>query len=212
MPSRRLRPAAPAAPRPRYEQRSNKVIRGGSPEGVRCCGASINSAAARQVFSRNRTRFRYTSNPQAKVMGSLTPADLRFFFGSNLVLQLQPPGAPFVQLCLRFNSELLKLSVQRAALTCVFVSFSCPAFAQQVPAKAGGPADGFSALKLRQIGPFRGGRVDAVTGVPGQPLVGLLWRNRRGSIQDDQRWPYVGAHHGREDQLWLNRLDRRGCF
>ena len=49
-----------------------------------------------------------------------------------------------------------------------------PGFAQQPPAKAvgpTGPADGFSALKLRQIGPFRGGRVDAVTGVPGQPLV-----------------------------------------
>jgi photosystem II stability/assembly factor-like uncharacterized protein len=28
-----------------------------------------------------------------------------------------------------------------------------------------------SALKLRQIGPFRGGRVDAVEGVPGEPLV-----------------------------------------
>ena len=34
-----------------------------------------------------------------------------------------------------------------------------------------GPAAGFSALKLRQIGPFRGGRVDAVAGVPGEPLV-----------------------------------------
>ena len=34
-----------------------------------------------------------------------------------------------------------------------------------------GPAGGLSALKLRQIGPFRGGRVDAVEGVPGEPLV-----------------------------------------
>jgi photosystem II stability/assembly factor-like uncharacterized protein len=34
-----------------------------------------------------------------------------------------------------------------------------------------GPAGGFSALKFRQVGPFRGGRVDAVTGVPGEPLV-----------------------------------------
>ena len=34
-----------------------------------------------------------------------------------------------------------------------------------------GPAGGFSALELRQMGPFRGGRVDAVTGVPGEPLV-----------------------------------------
>jgi photosystem II stability/assembly factor-like uncharacterized protein len=34
-----------------------------------------------------------------------------------------------------------------------------------------GPAGGFDALTFRQIGPFRGGRVDAVCGVPGQPLV-----------------------------------------
>jgi hypothetical protein len=34
-----------------------------------------------------------------------------------------------------------------------------------------GPAAGFEALTLRQIGPFRGGRVDAVCGVPGEPLV-----------------------------------------
>jgi photosystem II stability/assembly factor-like uncharacterized protein len=34
-----------------------------------------------------------------------------------------------------------------------------------------GPAGGFDAFTLRQIGPFRGGRVDAVTGVAGQPLV-----------------------------------------
>jgi photosystem II stability/assembly factor-like uncharacterized protein len=38
-------------------------------------------------------------------------------------------------------------------------------------AKDSGPAGGFEALKLRQIGPFRGGRVDAVVGVPGEPLV-----------------------------------------
>jgi hypothetical protein len=38
-------------------------------------------------------------------------------------------------------------------------------------AKDAGPAGGFDALKLRQIGPFRGGRVDAVVGVPGEPLV-----------------------------------------
>ncbi len=34
-----------------------------------------------------------------------------------------------------------------------------------------GAFDGMSALKLRQIGPFRGGRVGAVTGVPGEPFV-----------------------------------------
>jgi len=76
-----------------------------------------------------------------------------------------------VQLSLRFNSDPLNSSVQRAVFTCALIILSSTGFAQQTPAKTGGPADGFSALKLRQIGPFRGGRVDAVTGVPGQPLV-----------------------------------------
>jgi len=39
------------------------------------------------------------------------------------------------------------------------------------PAGYAGPFEGMSALKLRQIGPFRGGRVGAVTGVPGEPFV-----------------------------------------
>ena len=76
-----------------------------------------------------------------------------------------------MQLSLRFNSDPLNSSVQRAVFTCALIILSSTGFAQQTPAKTGGPADGFSALKLRQIGPFRGGRVDAVTGVPGQPLV-----------------------------------------
>ena len=41
--------------------------------------------------------------------------------------------------------------------------------AQADPAKAGVPEDRFSALHWRSIGPFRGGRVLAVTGVPGEP-------------------------------------------
>jgi photosystem II stability/assembly factor-like uncharacterized protein len=46
------------------------------------------------------------------------------------------------------------------------------AAAAPVPVAApSGPAGGFDALTFRQIGPFRGGRVDAVCGVPGQPLV-----------------------------------------
>jgi photosystem II stability/assembly factor-like uncharacterized protein len=48
---------------------------------------------------------------------------------------------------------------------------AAPAPAPGAGAKESGPAAGFSALKLRQIGPFRGGRVDAVVGVPGEPLV-----------------------------------------
>jgi photosystem II stability/assembly factor-like uncharacterized protein len=57
--------------------------------------------------------------------------------------------------------------------TCLALTVACTAATAQqtAPTKNSGPAAGFSALKLRQIGPFRGGRVDAVTGVPGQPFV-----------------------------------------
>jgi len=138
---------------------------------LRCQYKFRHSAAS---FSRKRTRFRYTSNPLVKMMGNLIPADRRFCIRSNLVPQLQTPGAILVQLRLRFNFDLLNSFVRRAAFTCALMVLPWPGFAQQPPAKAvgpTGPADGFSALKLRQIGPFRGGRVDAVTGVPGQPLV-----------------------------------------
>ncbi len=43
--------------------------------------------------------------------------------------------------------------------------------AEEKPPGYVGPFDGMSALKLRQIGPFRGGRVGAVAGVPGEPFV-----------------------------------------
>ena len=46
------------------------------------------------------------------------------------------------------------------------------------------PEDLFSAMRWRQVGPFRGGRVLAVTGVPGEPNVfyfgaaaGGVWRS-----------------------------------
>ena len=64
--------------------------------------------------------------------------------------------------------------VRRATLACTFsaLGLGLSAAAQQpVPPKANGPFDGLSALKLRQIGPFRGGRVGAVAGVSGQPFV-----------------------------------------
>lgn len=56
-------------------------------------------------------------------------------------------------------------------LASIIVALSCGAQQTSSPAQDSGPASGFSALKLRQIGPFRGGRVDAVEGVPGEPLV-----------------------------------------
>jgi photosystem II stability/assembly factor-like uncharacterized protein len=58
---------------------------------------------------------------------------------------------------------------RHAALVCTFSALTVAAAAQQpTPPKTDGPFDG---LKLRQIGPFRGGRVGAVAGVPGQPFV-----------------------------------------
>ena len=58
------------------------------------------------------------------------------------------------------------------AIAGVCVGLAHASFAQQQqPTKSSWLGDGFSALKFRQIGPFRGGRVDAVTGVPGEPMV-----------------------------------------
>lgn len=68
----------------------------------------------------------------------------------------------------------LRTAGQRIARTSSLISFvaclAVSAGAQQA-AKPADPAAGFSVLKLRQIGPFRGGRVTAVEGVPGEPLV-----------------------------------------
>jgi photosystem II stability/assembly factor-like uncharacterized protein len=68
--------------------------------------------------------------------------------------------------------------LRTASLTILLIAVAGAAIAQEADdakdtdAKTDkGPAGGFSALQLRQIGPFRGGRVDAVTGVPGEPLV-----------------------------------------
>src|SRR5579859_7746315 len=66
----------------------------------------------------------------------------------------------------------LRSILRAAASTVILASFVLAVSAQQpAPAKPASPADGFKALKLRQIGPFRGGSVDAVAGVPGQPFV-----------------------------------------
>jgi photosystem II stability/assembly factor-like uncharacterized protein len=64
---------------------------------------------------------------------------------------------------------------------------------------------GFSGMQWRMIGPFRGGRVNAVTGVPGQPNVfyfgsvgGGVWRSENSGrtwtpIFDDQNIASIGA-------------------
>jgi photosystem II stability/assembly factor-like uncharacterized protein len=76
------------------------------------------------------------------------------------------------------NNSFRKISASATRFTtcsaAALLLTACFAAAQQ-PATASasdkGPAAGFEALTLRQVGPFRGGRVGAVTGVPGQPLV-----------------------------------------
>jgi photosystem II stability/assembly factor-like uncharacterized protein len=59
-----------------------------------------------------------------------------------------------------------------ASLALAATLLTTTVIAQPAPAsKDKGPAAGFEALTLRQVGPFRGGRVGAVTGVAGQALV-----------------------------------------
>ena len=69
------------------------------------------------------------------------------------------------------STNSLRPFARIAAIAGAFVGLAHASFAQQQPTKSSWLGDGFSALKLRQIGPFRGGRVDAVTGVPGEPFV-----------------------------------------
>src|SRR5258708_31366789 len=57
----------------------------------------------------------------------------------------------------------------------------------------------YEGMRLRQIGPFRGGRVSAVTGVPGDPAVyymgtpgGGVWKTVNGAVA----WtPFFDHHH-----------------
>ena len=69
-------------------------------------------------------------------------------------------------------SSFVSSLFRHATFACTFSALALAAAAQQpTPPKSDGPFDGLSALKLRQIGPFRGGRVGAVAGVAGQPFV-----------------------------------------
>ncbi|MEM8907339.1 MAG: glycosyl hydrolase [Bacteroidota bacterium] len=54
----------------------------------------------------------------------------------------------------------------------LFLLLNCPAWSQSKPATnpPSQPSSVFDALSFRNIGPFRGGRSNAVCGVPGQPL------------------------------------------
>ncbi|MFQ3640244.1 MAG: glycosyl hydrolase, partial [Chloracidobacterium sp.] len=76
-------------------------------------------------------------------------------------------------------------------LVCLILSIASVAPAQQPATKSVAEAKpaGYASLKYRQIGPFRGGRVGAVTGVVGQPNLyyfgatgGGVWKSTDGGV------------------------------
>ena len=71
----------------------------------------------------------------------------------------------------------------------------------------------FSGLKWRMLGPFRGGRVDAVTGVPGRPNEFYHGRRERRRLEDRGCRPRLGAGVRRAaDRLdWRHRGGRLGA-
>src|SRR3954447_10599918 len=85
--------------------------------------------------------------------------------------------------------------MRRSALALCLYSFAASAAAPEL----------FNALRWRNIGPFRGGRVDAVAGVPGDPATfyfgsvgGGVWKTTNGGttwapLFDRQRISSIGA-------------------
>src|SRR3982750_656259 len=81
----------------------------------------------------------------------------------------------------------------------LFTNFSFTTAAQQIDPAA------FSGMQWRMLGPFRAGRVNAVTGVPGQPntfyfgsVGGGVWKSNNSGrtwtpIFDDQKIASIGA-------------------
>ena len=64
-------------------------------------------------------------------------------------------------------------------------------------------------FKWRSIGPDRGGRSIAVSGVKGRPKEGVLRRDRRRAVEDHRRRRDVGAGHRRPDHELVGRRGRR---
>lgn len=65
----------------------------------------------------------------------------------------------------RFNNRLF---------FCILVLFALSVFTSTFASAAAGdivPSETLKAMKYRLVGPYRGGRVTAVTGIPGEPFV-----------------------------------------
>ena len=67
----------------------------------------------------------------------------------------------------------------------------------------------FSGMKWRGIGPYRGGRVLAVTGVPGEPGVYYFGGGGRRRVEDHRFRRYLESAH-RQGALRFDRRDRGG--
>ena len=101
------------------------------------------------------------------------------------------------------------------ALASAILVSAIPGFAQYDQAL-------FSGMKWRQIGPFRGGRVLAVTGIPGDPttyyfgaVAGGVWKSTNGGVSwtplfDKQPISSIGAIGVAESQQSLARGHEHG--
>ena len=108
----------------------------------------------------------------------------------------------------------LRTSLQALALAAVCTTNLASQRARSTPASAPTPtppatSSRFKALKWRLVGPFRGGRVDAVAGDPTKPLVfyfgavnGGVWKTTNGGQT-------LAQHHRRQVGHLLRRRDRR---
>jgi photosystem II stability/assembly factor-like uncharacterized protein len=102
----------------------------------------------------------------------------QFFLDLDRLPTVFATGEFFVRISRWFSAGSLSFVLRTAGLAALLAGVAATGAPQDASAaqdsgakKDKGPAAGFSALELRQIGPFRGGRVDAVAGVPGEPLV-----------------------------------------
>jgi photosystem II stability/assembly factor-like uncharacterized protein len=93
---------------------------------------------------------------------------------------------PFVPISLEVSVEASRNPVLGVLLTLLFLFAGFSARAQQIDPKT------YGGMKWRLIGPFRGGRVLAVTGVPSQPntyyfgaVAGGVWKTTDGGVTWD---------------------------
>ena len=67
--------------------------------------------------------------------------------------------------------DLQTLAARLAILCLALLVFGLPAWAADDESKDGSEESFLEAMEFRNIGPFRGGRVTAVTGVTGDPQI-----------------------------------------